>query len=65
MNQVEQWFRILQRKRLSIADFANKAMLSEQLLAFMLQWNQHAHPFHWSTKSVVKVMAKYQHALSA
>ena len=31
MNQVEQWFSILQRKRLAIADFADKAALAERL----------------------------------
>jgi len=58
MNQVEQWFSILQRKRLRIADFADKKHLSHRLLAFVAEWNAHAHPFQWSTKSVAKVMAK-------
>ena len=58
MNQVEQWFSILQRKRLRIADFANKAALAERLQAFIAEWNQGAHPFNWSTKSVAKIMAK-------
>jgi transposase len=65
MNQVEQWFGILQRKRLVIADFADKAALSERLLAFVSHWNEYAHPFNWSTKSVAKVMAKCQPALAA
>jgi len=58
MNQVEQWFSILQRKRLRISDFANLADLAERLMAFVSEWNTHAHPFNWSTKSVAKVMAK-------
>ena len=58
MNQVEQWFSILQRKRLTIADFADKAELANQLMRFIAQWNEHAHPFNWTTKSVAKVMAK-------
>jgi transposase len=58
MNQVEQWFGILQRKRLCIADFADKAALAERLQAFVREWNQVAHPFKWSTKSVAKIMAK-------
>ncbi len=57
MNPVEQWFSMLQRKRLRIADFANKAHLAERLMAFVSEWNEHAHPFQWSTKSVAKVMA--------
>jgi transposase len=58
MNQVEQWFSILQRKRLRIADFADKAALAERLQAFIAEWDQVAHPFKWSTKSAAKVMAK-------
>ena len=58
MNQVEQWFSILQRKRLRLADFADKAHLAEQLFVFVAQWNAHAHPFRWSSKSAAKVMAK-------
>ena len=60
MNQVEQWFSILQRKRLAIADFADKAALAERLAAFIREWNERAHPFKWSSKSVAKVMAKCQ-----
>jgi transposase len=60
MNQVEQWFGILKRKRLRIADFADKAKLSERLMAFISEWNQIAHPFKWNSKSVAKVMAKCQ-----
>jgi transposase len=58
MNQVEQWFSILQRKRLAIADFADKAELAERLQAYIKEWNEIAHPFKWSTKSVTKIMAK-------
>ena len=60
MNQVEQWFSILQRKRLAIADFADKAELAERLKAFIAEWNEVAHPFKWTTKSVTKIMAKCQ-----
>jgi transposase len=58
MNQVEQWFSILQRKRLAIADFADKTHLAERLHAFVREWNEYAHPFHWTKKSVAKIMAK-------
>jgi transposase len=57
MNHVEQWFRIVQRKRLRIIDFESKDHLRAKLEQFMQEWNQHAHPFHWSTKSAAKVMA--------
>jgi len=34
MNQIEQWFSILQRKRLVITDFADKKELAEKLRRF-------------------------------
>jgi transposase len=59
MNQVEQWFSILQRKRLKIANFEDKQALAERLQVFIHEWNTtYAHPFNWTTKSVAKVMAK-------
>ncbi|MCU0549971.1 MAG: IS630 family transposase [Leptolyngbya sp. Prado105] len=58
MNQVEQWFSILQRKRLKIANFKDKQALAERLQAFIAEWNAQAHPFQWSSKSGAKVMAK-------
>jgi hypothetical protein len=58
MHQVEPWFSILQRKRLQMADLADKHHLAERLLAFVAEWNEQAPPFQWSTKSVAKVMAK-------
>lgn len=60
MNQVEQWFSIARRKRLRIADFASKEQLAERLMALIREWNEIAHPFNWSSKSVAKVMAKCQ-----
>jgi transposase len=57
MNQVEPWFSILPRKRLRMADFTSKDHRRAKLDPFIWEWNQQAHPFHWSTKSVAKVMA--------
>ena len=57
MNHVEQWLSILQRKRLRIVDFESKDHLRAKLAQFIHEWNQQAHPFNWSTKSVAKVMA--------
>ena len=57
MNQVEQWFSILQRKRFRIVDFKAKTGLALKIGQFIDEWNQHAHPFNWTTKSVAKVMA--------
>jgi len=56
---------ILQRKRLGIADFAAKAELAERLQAFIREWNEVAHPFAWSTKSVAKIMAKCEPPMAA
>ena len=58
MNQVEQWFSILQRKRFSITDFHSIQHLQERIERFIDEWNQKAHPFNWTTKSVAKIMAK-------
>ena len=58
MNQVEQWFSILQRKRLSIEDFESKLDLSTKLLGFIDVWNRYAHPFNWTRHSFDKVLAR-------
>jgi len=57
INQVEQWFSILQRKRFRIVDFPSKDALRDKISQFISEWNRSAHPFNWSTKSVAKVMA--------
>jgi hypothetical protein len=49
---------ILQRKGLAISDFASKKDLEAKVLQFIGEYNRHAHPFNWSTRSVAKVMAK-------
>jgi len=58
MNQVEQWFSILQRKRLTAPNFADLAALEERVLAFISEWNEIAHPFDWTARSFDKVLAK-------
>jgi DDE superfamily endonuclease len=58
MNQIEQWFSILVRKRLKIADFAGKEHLIQRLQAFIREWNQRAHAFKWTAKSFEKILAK-------
>lgn len=65
MNQVEQWFSILQRKRLVAPNFDDLADLETQLLAFIAQWNQEAHPFNWTAASFEKVLTKVGAALRA
>jgi hypothetical protein len=63
MNQIEQWFSILVRKRLRIADFSSKAHLRERLEAFIQEWNQRAHGFNWKTSSCDKILAKCEQAV--
>jgi transposase len=58
MNQVEQWFGILKRKRLRIVDFPSKDHLAERLMAFVREWNERAHRFNWTEKSFEKVLAQ-------
>jgi hypothetical protein len=58
MNQVEQWFSILRRKRLKVVDFADKTDLAAKLLAFIQDWNERAHAFNGTTKSFEKILAK-------
>jgi hypothetical protein len=65
MNQIEQWFSILQRKRLTAPNFADLNALEERVLAFIDEWNVHAHPFNWTTKSFDKILAKIDAAQAA
>jgi len=65
LNQVEQWFSILQRKRFRIVNFASKEDLKQKIYQFIDEWNMRAHPFNWSTKSVAKVMAHAPEKLAA
>ena len=56
MNQVEQWFSILQRKRLRAPNFADLNDLDAKILAFIDEWNEISHPFQWTAKSFEKVL---------
>jgi hypothetical protein len=58
MNQVEQWFSILKRKRLTAPNFADLEDLESKLLAFINEWNDVAQPFDWTPKSFRKVLDK-------
>lgn len=64
MNQVEQWFSILQRKRMVAPNFANLSELETKILAFIAEWNAIAHPFAWTRKSFDKILAKVDAALA-
>ena len=63
MNQIEQWFSILQRKRLSAPNFRNLEDLEDKLRSFIVEWNAHAHPFRWSRASFAKVLAAAEDSL--
>jgi hypothetical protein len=65
MNQVKQWFSILQRKRLTAPNFADLDQLQQRILAFIAEWNQHAHPFGWTKRSFDKILAKVDAAIAA
>jgi len=65
MNQVEQWFSILQRKRMAAPNFQDLADLEAKIKAFIVEWNDVAHPFNWTRQSFVKVLAKVEAAMEA
>jgi len=65
MNQVEQWFSILQRKRLRVPNFDDVQDLEIKILSFIDEWNEEAAPFNWSQKSFDKTLAKVDAALQA
>jgi hypothetical protein len=58
MNQVVQWFSILQHGRLRLATCAILMGLTQREHAFLAERNQRAHPFNWSSESVVKITAQ-------
>lgn len=60
LNQVEQWFSILQRKLLRHPNFPDLIALADALAKFIAYWNRFAHPFNWTTGSITKIMAKCQ-----
>ena len=65
MNQVEQWFSILQRQRLKAPNFDDLQDLERKILAFIGEWNKEAAPFNWTRKSFEKTLAKVDAALKA
>jgi hypothetical protein len=63
MNQVEQWFSILRRKRLAAPNFTDLAELELKIFQFIEEWNGIAHPFAWTLKSFEKILDKVNNAL--
>jgi transposase len=64
MNQVEQWFSILQRKRLAAPRFDDLADLETKIAAFIAEWNEIAHPFDWKRESFRKVLDRVEAAIA-
>lgn len=64
MNQVEQWFSILRRKRLTAPNFADLDDLAAKIEQFILEWNEIAHPFKWTASSFSKVLDKLEVAIA-
>ncbi len=58
MNQVEQWFSILRRKRLRAPNFSDLDDLAQKIQSFIAEWNEVAHPFNWTKASFAKTFAK-------
>jgi hypothetical protein len=64
MNQVEQWFSILRRKRLVAPNFADLDEVAAKIEQFVTEWNEVAHPFKWSEISFSKTLAKVDYEIS-
>ena len=60
MNQIEQWFSILRRKRLRAPNFADLDDLAAKIDKFVAEWNEIAHPFKWSAASFNKILEKVE-----
>jgi transposase len=65
MNQVEQWFGILQRKLTRLANYRSIGALADALHAFIARWNERAHPFNWRPASLERVIAACSPSLPA
>jgi hypothetical protein len=58
MNQIEEWFSVMQRKRMRAPNYADLSDLETKITAFVAEWNDIAHPFKWSPKSFDKVLSR-------
>ena len=64
MNQVEQWFSILRRKRLVAPNFADLDDLAAKITLFTIEWNEVAHPFKWTAASFSKILDKIDNEIT-
>ena len=60
INQVEQWFSILQRKRFGLVNFKNLEELAERIGAFVSEWNEKAHPFKWTREGGARLIERLE-----
>jgi hypothetical protein len=64
MNQVEQWFSILTRKRMRAPNFTDIEQLEASIGQFLDQWNERAKPFRWTAKSFDKILSERPRAIA-
>jgi transposase len=64
INQVEQWFSILQRKRFGIVNFKNLEELAERIRAFVGEWNEKAHPFKWTREGGARLLERLEQKMA-
>jgi hypothetical protein len=64
INQVEQWFSILQRKRFGIVNFKNLEELAERIGAFVGEWNEKAHPFKWTSEGGSRLIQRLEQKMA-
>jgi len=57
LNQVEEWFRELTRRRIRRGTFRSEAELCQALYAYIENWNERAQPFQW-TATPDEILAK-------
>lgn len=60
INQVEQWFSILARKRFGIVNFKNLEELAERIAVFISEWNEKAHGFKWTKEKGAKLIERFE-----
>jgi transposase len=65
MNQVEQWFGVLQRKCLKTDDFESLPDLCTHILGYIERHNRFAHPYKWSPSSFALILSKCDPPLAA
>lgn len=65
MNQVEQWFSVLQRKSLRVANFPSVQEFGEHIYDYIDRHNRTAHPYNWRVESFEKIRRTCDRAAAA